>query len=393
MTARPRVLVTDMELACSLGKGVDQVWPALLAGREAIGPISKFDTSAFRVGLSAEAKEMACMTDFEAARYSLEPLLQRQGASSFAGPHCGLVLGMLGGDYWPMERRILANPEDRTTGMTQEISEIFPPHQAAATLATKLAVEGPVTTVAAACASGNHALSLAGDWIREGRVDRVLAGGVNVLSVPCFAHFHGIRLLAKEHCRPFDKNRDGLVAGTGSAWILLESESAAKARGAEVLAEFVGWGHSCDAHTVTAPHPEARGAIDSIQACLADGRIAADQIDYVSAHGTGTGTNDRTESKALYHVFGSRAATLPMSSIKSMIGHTMGASAVIEAIACIQAIRTGQLPPTANFEQADPECPVNCLPNQAGEAKVRYALNASYGFGGNNSITLFGPTP
>ena len=258
------------------------------------------------------------------------------------------------------------------------------------TLARRYGIAGPVATLANACSAGNHAIAAGCDWIRSGRADVVVAGGFGHVSFTSFTHFDNLRALSPDVCRPFDLYRRGLVMGDGAGWLVLEELESARERGAPILAEVLGYGLSCDAHHVAAPHPEGRGAISAMREALRDAGLEPQQIDYVSAHGTATRANDPVEAAALHEVFGERAAHLPCSSIKSMIGHTMGAASAIEAFVCCMAIQEGKVPPTIHHEQADPSCQIDCVPGEAREVEVEYAVNNSFAFGGNNCTVVFG---
>jgi 3-oxoacyl-[acyl-carrier-protein] synthase II len=236
-----------------------------------------------------------------------------------------------------------------------------------------------------ACAAGNYAIGYGFDLIRTGRVDLVLAGGADAFSRITYTGFARLGAIAPVRCQPFDKNRRGMVPGEGAALLVLESLDAARARGATIYAEVLGYGLSCDAHHMTAAHPEGEGAVRAMTMALKDSKVNLEAVDYISAHGTGTPTNDRMEAIALRTLFRDRAPTLPMSSIKSMLGHTMGAASAIEAAACALALQTGVVPPTINHETPDPECAVDCVPNQARELHPRVLLNNAYAFGGNNA--------
>ena len=246
-------------------------------------------------------------------------------------------------------------------------------------------LHGPCLMIPTACAAGNYAIGYGFDLIRTGRVDFMLAGGADAFSRIPYMGFARLGAIAPERCQPFDKNRKGMVPGEGAAVLVLEPLDAAAARGAKIYAEVLGYGVSCDAHHMTAAHPEGDGAIRAMSAAMRDSGITPDDVDYISAHGTGTPTNDRVESLAVCKLFGDRAARLPMSSIKSMLGHTMGAASALEAAACALALDTGWIPPTINYEEPDPECEVDCVPNRARRTEPRVVLNNAYAFGGNNA--------
>ena len=267
-------------------------------------------------------------------------------------------------------------------------AEIFSRY-ACSTISSHVAIEfqarGPCVTIPTACAAGNHAIGYAFDAIRTGRADVMLAGGADSFSRIPYMGFARLGAIAPERCQPFDRRRKGMVPGEGAGILVLESEDRASARGAKAYAEVLGYGLSCDSHHMTASHPEGDGAIRAMVAAMKESGVGIDDIDYISAHGTGTPTNDRVESIAVRRLFAGRAANVPMSSIKSMIGHTMGAASAIEAAACALALDTGWIPPTINYEEADPECDLDYVPNQARRANPRMVLNNAYAFGGNNA--------
>jgi 3-oxoacyl-[acyl-carrier-protein] synthase II len=236
-----------------------------------------------------------------------------------------------------------------------------------------------------ACAAGNYAIGYGFDVIRTGRADSILAGGADPFSRITYMGFARLGAIAPDRCQPFDKNRQGMIPGEGAAILVLEALDAARARGARIYAEVLGYGVSCDSHHMTAAHPQGDGAMRAMAAAMRDSGVSLLDIDYISAHGTGTPTNDRVESLAVRRLFGEQADKIPMSSIKSMIGHTMGAASAIEAAACALAIDTGIVPPTMNYEVPDPECDLDYVPNQARRIDPRVVLNNAYAFGGNNA--------
>jgi nodulation protein E len=249
-------------------------------------------------------------------------------------------------------------------------------------------LRGPVFGVTSACASSNHAFASAADQIRLGRADVMLAGGTDApLVYGVVKGWEALRALARETCRPFSNDRDGLVLGEGSGVLVLESYEHARARGAEILAELAGAGLSADAADIVSPTVE--GPASALRACLADAGLNAEDIDYINAHGTGTKANDQIETAAIRSVFGFHADRLSVSSTKSMHAHCLGASGAVEAIACIMSIREGIVPPTANYREPDPECDLDVTPNVARERTVRNALSNAFAFGGTNAVVAF----
>jgi 3-oxoacyl-[acyl-carrier-protein] synthase II len=237
-----------------------------------------------------------------------------------------------------------------------------------------------------ACAAGNYAIAHAMDQLADGRAEVMLAGGADAFSRITYTGFYRLGAIAPERCQPFDKNRKGMIPGEGAAVLMLETLDRATARGARVYAELAGYGLSCDAHHMTAAHPEGSGAARAMDRALADAGARPSDVSYISAHGTGTPTNDRLEIVAVRRVFGEAAKRTPMSSIKSMIGHTMGAASAIEAAVCALAVATDRIPPTMNLEE--PEDDLDFVANRAREHRVSLAMNNAYAFGGNNASLL-----
>jgi len=224
--------------------------------------------------------------------------------------------------------------------------------------------------------------------IRSGRADAVLCGGTDALCRMTFSGFNALQALDKVPCRPFDRRRAGLTLGEGAAMFVLEEEAAAHDRGAPILAEFLGYGVSADAHHITQPRPDAAGALLAMQRALGASGVSPEEIDYVNAHGTGTPMNDVLETRALKTLFGPCAYRIPVSSTKSMVGHCLGAAGAIEALACVVALRGDFLPPTVTLEEPDPECDLDYVPRTSRPARVRTVLSNSYGFGGNNTAIV-----
>jgi 3-oxoacyl-[acyl-carrier-protein] synthase II len=246
---------------------------------------------------------------------------------------------------------------------------------------------GPKETVIMACASGAAAIALGADLIRDGVVPLAVVGGVDALTRICFMGFNALKLLDTDPCRPFDRNRRGMSIGEAAAFLVLEEEEHCRARGGPIYGEFLGAGMTTDAHHVTAPHPEGEGMIRAMTLALDAAGVTANDIGYVNAHGTGTPQNDRVEALALSRVFG--PGRVLVSSTKSMVGHTMAAAGIVEAVATLLALQHGLVPPTANLEQPDPDIPFDCVPGVARPASVEVALSNSFGFGGQNVSLVF----
>ncbi len=397
----PRVFVTGLGVISPIGTGHERFWENLCSGRVGTGQIAAFDTSKFSSGLGGE------VFDFDPAPYlhRLDPARvarTTQFAIAVARMACadaafseltaervGLCFGTTMGN-----QSVIEDANDAWfAGQTQAP---IPPSsyqhaQIAAQVAAELETCGPALVVPTACAAGNYAIGWGLDLIRSGKVEVVIAGGADALSRGCYAVFNRLGAMAKDVCRPFDLNRTGMMVSEGAAALVLESEDHMRRRGARPYAELLGYGLSCDAHHPTAPHPEGLGAIAAIRGALASAGIEARHVSYINAHGTGTRANDAAESKAIKNVLGASADSVPTSSIKSMIGHTMGAASAIEALASVLALHHRKLPPTANFTEADPDCLSNVVPNHATDAAdIAYVLSNAFGFGGNVSTIALG---
>ena len=394
-----RVVITGIGVISPIGSGRETFWRALLEGKSGIGPVRSFDTTAFPVHVGAE------VPDFEPSKHLRRLAPECIGRTSQLASAAGrLALDDAGVDAEKLNRRAAGVSLGTTSGEPQFVeqyndvrksgapqdvpAEVFPRY-ACSVISTHVAMEfdfhGPSLTIPTACAAGNHAIGYGFDLIRTGRVDLMLAGGADSFSRIPYMGFARLGAIAPERCQPFDRNRKGMVPGEGAAMLALESLDGARARGAKIYAEVLGYGLSCDSHHMTASHPEGDGAIRAMRAAMKESGVVAADIDYISAHGTGTPTNDRVESIAVCRLFGEHAKRVPMSSIKSMVGHTMGAASAIEAAACAMALDTGWIPPTINLEEPDPEFDLDFVPNQARQTRPKMILNNAYAFGGNNA--------
>jgi len=399
-----RVAVTGLGVVTSIGSGWRGFWDALLAGRSGISPVTSFDTAAYPVHIGAEVKDFepgthlrrrtpdsmgrASQMAIAASRMALED--SRVSLDGYDPRRVAVSFGTTSGEPLFVEQYNDVRQARGLDAIPGDIGPKYPCHVVAANVASELDVGGPCLMIPTACAAGNYAIGYGFDMIRTGRVDLVVTGGADAFSRITYTGFARLSAIAKERCQPFDRNRQGMVPGEGAAVLILEPLDAARERGATVYAEVLGYGLSCDAHHMTAAHPEGDGAVRAMRMALRDSGVEPEQVDYISAHGTGTPTNDRVESIAVGALFGDRAARLPMSSIKSMLGHTMGAASAIESVACSLALHTGIVPPTINYEEPDPDCIVDCVPNEARETHPRVVLNNAYAFGGNNASLCLG---
>jgi 3-oxoacyl-[acyl-carrier-protein] synthase II len=396
----PRIAVTGLGLVTPIGIGREDVWNGLLAGRSGFAPVESFDTRLFNVHLGAEVRGFepgpyvrrldparlgrASQLAIAAARLALKDAGIDLGA--VAPERAGVAMGTTSGEPREVEKlddRIQAGEVDR---VGPEFLSLYPCHMIAVHVARELGFAGVNTMIPTACAAGNYALAHALDMLRAGRADLMLAGGADAFSRITYTGFSRLGAIAPERCQPFDRNRKGMIPGEGAAVLVLEPLERALDRGTRIYAELAGYGLSCDAHHMTAAHPEADGAARAMERALADVGAAPAEVSYVSAHGTGTPTNDRLEILAVKRVFGEAAPRIPMSSIKSMIGHTMGAASAIEAAVCALAIAEDRIPPTMNMD--DPEDGLDFVPNVARELPVLMAMNNAYAFGGNNASVI-----
>ncbi len=394
-----RVFITGVGVVSSIGLGKDAFFQALAAGKSGIGPVEAFDVSNLgrsnagevkgftpRDHLSAaEARRMGRCSQMAlaAARMAVADAALPDGA--LKGPRASVVLGTTMGEADVLEDLDHAwiqkgLPGVRRAWIPKYGSTLLPIHVARA-----LGSEGQVLTLPAACAAGNYAIGFACDLIRAGKADVIVTGAAEMLQELQYAGFVRLAAMAPAKCQPFDLNRQGLILGEGAGILVVESEAHAVRRNARVLAEVGGHGMTCDAYHITRPHPDAAGSIGAMRQALERSGIAADAVDFVNAHGTGTKHNDAAESKVMREVFGDRK--VPISSMKSMLGHCMGAASALEAIGCVMTLETGIYPPTIGFETPDPECEVDVVANEARKGKADIVLNNSLAFGGYNSVT------
>jgi len=405
--AMQRVVITGLGLLTPIGHGKEEFWEAVTTGTSGIEPVRSFDTSEFSVHLGAEVKH------FDPVKYLSKNDPEKIGrASQLAIAAVSQALKDSGIDPSERDRQRIGVSMGTTSGeplFIEEFNDIrlsqglesvpaetfarYPCHVIPSNVAIEFGFQGPSLMIPTACAAGNYAIGYAFDLIRMGRADLMLAGGADAFSRITYMGFARLGAIAPERCQPFDKERKGMIPGEGAAALVLEPLEAANARGAPIYAEVLGYGISCDAHHMTAAHPEGDGAMRAMAAALKETGLTTEDVDYISAHGTGTPTNDRVESIAARRLFGKRADQIPMSSIKSMIGHTMGAASAIEAVCCALALQTGVLPPTINYEEVDPECDLDYVPNQARTTHPRVVLNNAYAFGGNNASLCLRRSP
>ena len=405
---RRRVVVTGLGMITPLGSTVAKTWEGIVAGRSGIGPITRFDTSDLETKIAGEVR------DFDPAQYMDRKEIRRadrfaQLAVASAGqaladagitvtpenaPRIGVTFGSGIGGVSTLVDNVLAHAKD-----PKKVSAFLIPmmilDMAAGEVAMKYGAKGPNMAHISACASSAHAIGEATDMVRRGQADVMLAGGSEAgLIKIAIAAFNQARALSTRNdapakaSRPFDRDRDGFVFSEASGCLVLEGLEHARARGATILAEVVGYGATADAHHITAPAEGGEGIVRAMRMAIADAGVAATDVEYINAHGTSTQANDGAESAAIRTTFGKHAYELAVSSTKSMTGHTLGAAGAIEAIFCVLGMRDGVLPPTINQENRDPACDLDYVPNAARKKQVDLAMSNSMGFGGHNASLL-----
>jgi nodulation protein E len=395
-----RVVVTGVGVVSPFGDTFDVFWKGVSTGVSAIRPMVSVAQGALRFPNAAEVPDFAPSRYFEEKDLNLldrfaqmAAVSAREAVSSsgitFAQPErAAIVMGSSGGGKSTEDEGFVglyARGEPRVAPLT--IPRAMP-NAGASRISLEYGITGPVYTVSTACSSSNHAIGQAFWMVRNGLVDAAIAGGSEApFSLGFLKAWEAMRVVAPDTCRPFSKDRRGLILGEGAAALVLEPLEGALARGATIWAEMAGFGMSSDAHHIT--QPSSAGAALAMRTALADAEIAPESIGYINAHGTGTLANDATETEAIRAVFGAHTGRLMVSSTKSMHGHALGAAGALEAAATVGALRFGIIPPTANFTQPDPACDLDVVPNTARAVQVECALSSSFAFGGLNAVLLF----
>ncbi len=404
-----RVVITGAGVVSPIGIGVEEFWQGLKEGKNGIDRITSFDPSNYDSQIAGEVRDFDPSLYFERKEIKrLDRVIQfAYVASELAMKDAGLEPDSLEPERFGV--CIGSGQGGIITSFNQirvlldrgpsRISPFFIPmmivNMSGAYVAIKYNAKGPNYAVVSACASAAHSIGEAFEIIRRGDADVMLAGGTEAAVTPIgVAGFCAMKALSVRNdepskaSRPFDKLRDGFVMGEGAGVIVLEEMERAKARGAKIYAELVGYAANCDAYHITAPPPDGEGAVRAMLKALEKAEISPDEVDYINAHGTSTPLNDKTETMAIKKVFGERAYKIPISSTKSMIGHLLGAAASVEVIATLLALYEGVVHPTINYEVPDPECDLDYVPNEAREMDVKVAIKNSFGFGGHNAVLV-----
>jgi len=404
------VVVTGIGVVCPLGLNLSTTWKSLIAGKSGIGPITLFDAEPLKTKIAGEVKNFEptdymdrkdarrmdrfCHFAIAASRESIKQSDLQINSSN--QERIGIIIGSgIGGltTLFEQMKVLLEKGPDRVSPF---LIPMMIADMAAARVSIALGIKGPNLCITSACSSGSDALGAAYELIKHSRVQVMLSGGCEAILNPIgVAAFNALNALSTRNSepqlasRPFDAERDGFVIGEGAAILTLENLAFAQKRGANILAEIIGYGASGDAYHITQPEEDGQGGSRAIQMALNNARIKPTDVDYINAHGTSTPLNDQMETMAIKTILGDHAYNIPISSTKSMTGHLIGGAGAVEAAICIMAIQHGIIPPTINLTHPDPKCDLDYVPNVARQAKVTIALSNSFGFGGHNSVLVF----
>lgn len=405
---KDRLVITGMGAVTPIGIGVDQYWENLVSGVCGIGPIERFDTSALPVRIAAEVRDFDSLANYSPRVIAATSLFMRFAmfAAEEALAQSGLLhkvtgerVGVIMGTAMDGVSTVASAAESFVQSRTKKVSPHFVPavigNMAAAHIAIEHNFTGPSLTLNTACSAGGDAMMTAAMLLNAGEADAfIVMGGESILTPTVMSSLAQAKALSRNNdnpekaSRPFDRDRDGFVIGEGGGALVIETEASARARKARIFAEFSGYANTLDAHHITAPHPEGIGASRCMELALHKAGIGASDVNYINAHGTSTLLGDRAETAAIKRVFGGIETAPPVSSTKGATGHLMGAGGITEVIACVQAICHNIIPPTLNYENADPLCDLDYVPNRARESEVNVAMSNSLGFGGQNSSIL-----
>ncbi|OGP74151.1 MAG: beta-ketoacyl synthase [Deltaproteobacteria bacterium RBG_16_49_23] len=395
-----RVVVTGMGVFCSIGKRVNEFAQSLKEGRTGIGPITLFDTSKYPSKIGAEIRDYRAEDYFkkrELNRLSrtdqfgliaAEEAVQSFGIEYYPPEEVGVCLGAGAGGMYEAEtyhREILLKGKSRPSLILP-----FMPSFTTSRIAERFGFSGPKATITTACSSSATSIGYGADLIRKGRCKAVVCGGSDAMSELTFGGFNSLRVMDPSPCKPFDRKRAGMSLGEGAAILILEDLEEAMKRRAKVLAEFLGYGIGGEAHHITAPEPTGMAEARIMKEAMAESGLDPNEVDHINAHGTGTSLNDKVETLAIKKAFGERAYAIPISSLKSMVGHCLGSAGAIEAVASVLSIIYNFVPPTLHHREGDEECDLDYVPGKSREMKVDVVLSNSFAFGGNCTTLVFG---
>lgn len=406
---KKRVVITGLGAISPLGLSVEETWKKIIAGESGISRITKFDASSLPSQIAGEVKgfkpeefmsaKLVSRVDtfIQYAIAATEMALSDAGLpKSDLGDEVGVIIGVGMGGVGQVEYYTRIFDEKGYKRVTPFFIPMIIPNMAAGQIAILYGAKGPNMAVCTACAAGNHAIGEAFRAIQEGKATAMICGGTEALITPLtVAGFSVMKALSTRNdapekaSRPFDAKRDGFVIAEGCGILILEELEHAQRRGARIYAELLGYGANADAYHMTAPSPEGEGAAKCMELALKDAGLKPEEVDYINAHGTSTPLNDVAETKAIKRTFGEHAYKLMVSSTKSMTGHLLGGAGGLEAVLTVKALETGIVPPTINYEEPDPECDLDYVPNQARKANIKIALSNAFGFGGTNACLVF----
>lgn len=383
-----------------VGQTVDHFWRALVAGESGFAVPTIADITRLNCRVVAEVKNFDPTADLTSSQAGMMDRVSQfmAVAAKQAVAHSGLtfagglsertaaIIGTGAGGLMTVDENLRKFYGENSRVHPLTIPKVMV-NAPASHVSMVCGIRGPAFVIASACASATHAIGVAFQMVRSGAVTAAITGGTEAcVSTGSMKSWEAMRILAPDTCRPFSRNRKGLVLGEGAAAFVLETLDDAQRRGADILAEIIGFGMSADAHDLTSP--DLGGMTRAIDGALKDASISPDEVDYVNAHGTGTATNDASETAALHAVFGDHARKLMISSIKSMVGHPLGAAGALETAASVLALRDGVVPPTMNYAEPDPACDLDCVPNEARRAPIKVVLKNSFAFGGLNAVLI-----
>jgi 3-oxoacyl-[acyl-carrier-protein] synthase II len=395
-----RVVITGLGIFCSIGKNVKEFLQSLKEGRTGIGPITLFDTSKYPSKIGAEIRDYQpegffskkelrrlSRTD-QFALIAAKEAVKSSGIHFYPREEVGVCLGAGAGGMFEAEayhREILLKGKSKPSLILP-----FVPSFTTSRVADRFGFSGPRATITTACSSSATSIGYGADLIRTGRTKAVLCGGSDAMSELTFGGFNSLKAMDPSPCKPFDRKRAGMSLGEGAAILILEDLEEAMKRGAKIYAEFLGYGIGGEAYHITAPEPNGATEARIMKEAIEEGGITLDQVDYINAHGTGTPLNDKVETLAIKNVFGKRAYSIPVSSVKSMVGHCLGSAGAIEAVASILSIMDQFIPPTIHHEEGDEDCDLDYVPRKARDIEANVILSNSFAFGGNCTTLAFG---
>ena len=403
-----RVVVTGSGAVTPIGIGIDEFWEGLKTGRNGVAEITHFNSTNFRSHLAAEvknfhpeewidgksAKHMDRFTQFAMAASSMAMKDAGLESYSFDGNRAGVIIGSGIGGSQTIEDGHIQLSKTGPKGMHPFMVPKLLINMAACLVSIKYGLKGPLSALSVACSTGTNAIGDGFRVLQRGDADIMLAGSSEACVTPmAYGGFCATRSMSTNNCaenasRPFDKNRDGFIMGEGAGVVVLERLEHALSRGARIFAELVGYGNTADAFHFTAPEPEGDGMVRVMEKALKDANLSPLEVGYINAHGTSTVLNDKTESAAIIKVFGDHSKNLKVSSIKSMIGHLMAASGAVEFIATVMSVYTNKVPPTINYENPDPDCPLDYVTKGVESVNLKAAMSNSFGFGGGNACLI-----